>query len=195
MSEQVINTFTFTFNKEKDISTQPYADFQRIASSVQSLSRVRLFVTPWIAARQASLSIINSWSSLRLMSIESVMPSSHLILCCPLLLLPPIPPSIRVFSSESTLRMKWPKYWSFSFSIIHVFKKIRDTKGTFHAKMDTIKDRNGLDLTEAEDRRGGKNIQTNYTQKICMTQITMMVWSLTFLECEVKWALRSITKN
>ena len=85
-------------------------------SSVQSLSRVRLFATPWIAAYQASLSITNSRSSLKL-SIESVMPSSHLILCCPLLLLPPIPPSIRVFSNESTLRMRWPKYWSFSFSI------------------------------------------------------------------------------
>ena len=87
-------------------------------SSVQPLSRVRLFATPRTAARQASLSISNSRSSLRLMSIESVMPSSHLILCHPLLFLPPIPPSIRVFSSESTLRMKWPKYWSFSFSII-----------------------------------------------------------------------------
>ena len=87
-------------------------------SSVQSLSRVRLFATPWFAARQASLSITNSQSSLRLMSIESVMPSSHLILCRPLLLLPPIPPSIRDFSNESTLCMKWPKYWSFSFSII-----------------------------------------------------------------------------
>ena len=87
-------------------------------SSVQSLSRVQLFATTWIAARQASLSITNSQSSLKLTSIESVMPSSHLILCCPLLLLPPIPPSIRVFSNESTLRMRWPKYWSFSFSII-----------------------------------------------------------------------------
>ena len=86
--------------------------------SVQSLSRVQLFVTPWIAAHQASLSITNSRSSLRLMSIESVMPSSHLILCRPLLLLPPIPPSIRVFSNESTLFMRWPKYWSFSLSII-----------------------------------------------------------------------------
>ena len=82
-------------------------------SSVQSLSRVRLFATPCIAARQASLSITNSWSSLRLTSIESVMPSSHLILCCPLLLLHPNPPSIRVFSNESTLRMR-----SFSLSII-----------------------------------------------------------------------------
>ena len=92
-------------------------------SSVQSLSRVRLFSTPWIAARQASLSITNSWSSLRLTSIESVMPSSHLILWRPLLLLSPIPPSIRVFSNESTLRMRWPKYWNFSFSIIP-FKEI-----------------------------------------------------------------------
>ena len=87
-------------------------------SSVQSLSRVQVFATPWTAARQASLSITNSRSSLRLTSIESVMPSSHLILCRPLLLLPPLAPSIRVFSSESTLCMRWPKYWSFSFSII-----------------------------------------------------------------------------
>ena len=86
-------------------------------SSVQSLSHVRLFGTPWIAARQASLSITNSWSSPKLMSIESVMPFSHLILGSHLLLLPPIPPSIRVFSNESTLRMRWPKFWSFSFSI------------------------------------------------------------------------------
>ena len=85
--------------------------------SVQSLSCVRLFATPWIIARQASLSITISQSSLRLTSIESVMPSSHLILCRPLLLLPPILPSITVFSNESTLRMRWPKYWSFSFSI------------------------------------------------------------------------------
>ena len=83
-----------------------------------SCSVVSDSATPWIAARQASLFITNSRSSLRLKSIESVMPSSHLILCRPLLLLPPIPPSIRVFSNESTLRMKWTKYWSFSFSII-----------------------------------------------------------------------------
>ena len=87
-------------------------------SSVQLLSRVQLFATPWITARQASLSITNSRNSLRLTSIVSVMPYSHLILCHPLLLLLPIPPSIRVFSSESTLRTSWPKYWSFSFSII-----------------------------------------------------------------------------
>ena len=89
-----------------------------VSQSVQSLSRVRLFATPWITVCQASLSITNSRSSLKLTSIESVMPSSHLILCHPLLLLPPIPPTIRVFSSESTLHMRWPKYWSFSFSII-----------------------------------------------------------------------------
>ena len=94
-----------------------HSKYLRYFSSVQSLSRVQLFVTPWVAARQASLSITNSLSLLKLMSIESVMPSSHLILCQPLLLLPPIPPSNRVFSNESALRMRWPKYWSFSFSI------------------------------------------------------------------------------
>ena len=87
-------------------------------SSVQTLSHVRLYMTPWIAACQAFLSITNSLSSPRLTSIESVMPSSHLILCHPLLLLPQIPPSIRVFSNEPTHRMRWPKYWRFSFSII-----------------------------------------------------------------------------
>ena len=92
-------------------------DMQSVSQSVQSLSRVRLFATPWITARQASLSITNSWSSLKLMSIESVMPSNHLVLCRPLLLLPLIPPSIRVFSTESTLYVRWPKYWRFSFSI------------------------------------------------------------------------------
>ena len=87
-------------------------------SSVQSLSHVRCFVTPWIAARQASLSKTNSRSPPKLMPIESVMPSNHLILCRPLLFLPSIFPSIRVFSNESTLHKRWPKYWSFSFSII-----------------------------------------------------------------------------
>ena len=86
-------------------------------SSVQSLSHVQLFATPWTAARQASLSTTNSWSPPKPMSIESVMPSNHLILCCPLLLLPSIFPSIRVFSNESALRVRWPKYWSFSFNI------------------------------------------------------------------------------
>ena len=88
-------------------------------SSVQAFSRVWLFATPWTAALQASLSITNSWSLLKLMSMESLMPSNHLILCCPLLLPPSIYPSIRVFSIESILHIRWPKYWSFSFSISH----------------------------------------------------------------------------
>ena len=86
-------------------------------SSVQSLSRVQLFASPWTVARQASQPIANSQSLLKLMSIESVMPSNHLILCCPLLLPPSVFPSIRVFSNESVLSIRWPKYWSFSFSI------------------------------------------------------------------------------
>ena len=86
-------------------------------SSVQLLSRIRLFVTPWTPARQACLSITNSWSLLKLMSIEPVMPSNHLILCRPLLLPPSIFPSIRVFLNESVLCIRWPKYWSFSFTI------------------------------------------------------------------------------
>ena len=105
-----INTWKQYHIKAKAISVQ--------FSSIQSLSRLQLFATPWISACQASLSITNSQSSLRLASIESMMPSSHLILCHPLLFLPPIPPSIKVFSNESTLLMRWPKYWSFSFSII-----------------------------------------------------------------------------
>ena len=86
-------------------------------SLIQLLSRVPLFATPWTAVLQASLSITNSWSLLKLMSIESAKPSSHLIFCRPLLLLPPTPPSIRVFSNKAVLPMRWPKYWSFSFSI------------------------------------------------------------------------------
>ena len=103
-------------------------------SSVQSLSCVQLFATPWIAARQASLSITNSRSSLK--SIKSVMPSSHLILCHPLFLLPLIPPSIRVFSNEPTLRMRWPKYWSFSFSII----PSKEHPGLISFRMDWLED-------------------------------------------------------
>ena len=91
----------------------PYLGF----SSVLLLSRVWLFAIPWTAASQASLSITNSQSLLKLMSIQSAIPSNHFVLCRPLLLLPPISPSIRVFSNESTLRMRWPKYWSFSFCI------------------------------------------------------------------------------
>ena len=91
--------------------------FSHMSSVHQSLSRIRLFATPWTAAHQASLSITNSQSSPKLMSVESVMPSRHLILCHPLLLLPPIRLSIRVFYNESALHIKWPKYWSFSFNI------------------------------------------------------------------------------
>ena len=96
-------------------------------NSVQSLSHVRLFATPWITAPQASPSITNSRSSLKLTSIESVMPSSHLILCRPCLLMLPIPPSIRVFSNESTLCMRWPKYWSYFSALesFHIFRKAR----------------------------------------------------------------------
>ena len=111
-------------------------------SLVQSLSRVRLFATPWIAACQASLSITSSRSSLKLMSIESVMSSSHLILCRPLLLLPPTPPSFRVFSNESTLRMRWPKYWSFSLKLkLHSFQNIipsKEISGLISFRMDWL---------------------------------------------------------
>ena len=106
----------------------------QIRSDQISCSVVSDSVTPWIAAHQASLSITNCQSSLRLTSIESVMPSSHLILCRPLLLLPPIPPSIRVFSNESTLLMRWPKYWSFSFSII----SSKETPGPISPRMDWL---------------------------------------------------------
>ena len=105
-----------------------------VSQSAQSISSIWLFATPWIAACQASLSITISRSSLRLTSIESVMPSSHLILCRPLLLLPSIPPSIRVFSSESTLLMRWPKHWSFSFIII----PSKDIPGLISFRMDWL---------------------------------------------------------
>ena len=113
-SKKIIQMNIFTKWKQTQRQKTPH---KLMVHSVQSLSHVRLFETPWIAARQASPSVINSQSLRKLMSIESVMPSSHFILCCPLLLLPPIPPSIRVFSNESTLHMRWPKYWSFGFSI------------------------------------------------------------------------------
>ena len=103
-------------------------------SSVQSLSHVQLPVTPWTAARQAFLSITNSRNLLKLMSIVLVMPPNHLILCRPLLLLPPIPPSIRVFSNESALHIRWPKYWSFSFSI----SLSNEHSGLFFFRMDRL---------------------------------------------------------
>ena len=98
------------------------------------LSSVQIFENPWTTARQASLSITNSQSLLKLMSIESVMPSSHLILCCPLLFLPPVPPSIKVLSNESTLHIRWPKYWSFSFSII----PSKEIPGLISSRMDWL---------------------------------------------------------
>ena len=106
----------------------------KIISSVQSLSHVQLFSTPWTAARQASLSITSSRSLLKFMCIESVKPSSHLNLCHPLLLLPPIPPSIRVFSNELALHIRWPKYWSFSFSI----RRSNEHPGLISFRMDWL---------------------------------------------------------
>ena len=108
---------SFSFSAKWTSYTCTYILFSLSFSSVQSLSHVRLFATPWTTARQASLSITNSWSPPKPMCIESVMPSNPLILCHSLLLLPSIFPSIRVFSNESALRIKWEKYWSFSFSI------------------------------------------------------------------------------
>ena len=110
-----IQPITCSLSRVSECST--YIQWNIQFSSVQALSRVQLFLTPWTAAWQASLSITNPRSPPKLMSIESVMPSSHLILCHPLLLLPPISPSISFFSNESALRIRWPKYWSFSFSI------------------------------------------------------------------------------
>ena len=133
-------------------------------SSVQSLSRVWLFATPWIAARQASLSITNSRSSLRLTSIELVMISSHLILCRPLLLLPLIPPSIRVFSNESTLGMRWPKYWSFSFSII----PSKQIPGLISFRMDW------LDLLAVQGRDSQKSSPTPQLKSINSLALSLL---------------------
>ena len=116
-SAKVVILFTIFLNYLENYNVFQMSTHIHQFSSVQLLSRVRLFVIPWTTARQASLSITNSWSSLKPMSIESVMPCSHLILCRPLLLLPSYFPSIRVFSNESVLRIRWPTYWSFSFSI------------------------------------------------------------------------------
>ena len=115
--EKFITLDAYIIKEEKSFRINNLIFYLRTVSSVQVLSHVQLFVTLWTAAHQASLSITNSWSTPKPMSIESVMPSNHLILCHPLLLLPSIFPSIRVFSSDSTLRIRWPKYWSFSFNI------------------------------------------------------------------------------
>ena len=119
INAQLIYMFKFKSNHYKKCNQHCLAKQKEASvqfSSVQSLSRVQLFATPWTAARQACQSIINSRSLLKFMSVESVMPSNHLILCHPLLLPPSIFPSIRVFSNESALHIRWPKYWSFSFS-------------------------------------------------------------------------------
>ena len=113
----LINFFKLKYSCFMMLLVSAIQQSESAISSVQSLSHVRIFETPWTAARQAFLSITNSRNLLKLMSIKSVMPSNHLILCCPLLLPPSIFPSISVFSNESVLHIRWPKYWSFSFSI------------------------------------------------------------------------------
>ena len=161
-------------------------------SLVQSLSHVRLFATPWSAARQASLAVTISQSSLKLKSIQSVMPSSHLILCRPLLLLPPIPPSIRAFSNQSTLHMRWPKYWSFSFSII----PSKEHPGLIFFKMDW------LDLLAVQGTL--KSLLQHHSSKAsilqCSAFFTVMgsqrvghTWAteLNWTEC-VQWILKAI---
>ena len=149
--------------------------------SDQSLSCVWLFATPWIAALQASLAIINSQSSLRLTSMESVMPSSHLILCRPLLLLPPIPPSIRVFTNESTLRMRWPKYWSFSFSIIHS----KEIPGLISFRMDCL---DLLNLQSVSWLYLGKKLLTQFSLRLTFALIQFQTFNLFVVSC-VKFSM------
>ena len=144
-------------------------------SSVQSLSRVQLFATPWTAACQASLSITNSWSLLKLMSSQSVMPSSHCILCHPLLLLPPIPPSIRVFSNESTLRMRWPKDWSFSFSII----PSKEHPGLISFRMDW------LDLPAVQGTL--KSLLQHHSSKASISSALSFLYSATLTSIHDYW--------
>ena len=144
--------------------------------SVQLLSRVRLFVTPWTAACQASLSITNSWSLLKLMSIESVMSSNHLTLCHALLLLPSIFPSMRIFSNESVLPIRWPKYWSFSFSI----SPSNEHPGLMSFRMDW------LDLLAV--RRTLKGLLQHYSSKPFILQhsaffIVQYIYAYTYILC------------
>ena len=168
---------TFFFCHLYYLSRKKKEQISYISSVHQSLSHIQLFTMTWIAACQASLSITISRSSLRLTSIESVMPSNHLILSHPLLLLPTIPPSVRVFSNESTLNAEFKRrarrdkkaFFSDQCKEIEennrmgktrdLFKKIRDAKGTFHAKMGSIKDRSGINLTEAEDLKKRWQVQ------------------------------------
>ena len=131
-------------------------------SSVQLLSHVQLFATPCTAARQASLSITNSRNPPKPMSIESVMLSNHIILCCPLLLLPSIFPSIRVFSNESILRIKWPKYWSLSFSISSSPKSLAPWKESYNQPRQQIKKQRHYFVTNGPSNQGYGFFQWSY---------------------------------
>ena len=144
-------------------------------SSVQSLSRVWLFATPWTAARQVSLSIINSWSLRKLMSIELVMPSNHLILCHPLFLLPSILPSIRVFSIESVLHIRWPKYWSFSFNI----NLSNEHSGLISFRMDW------LDLCAVQGTL--KSLLQHHSSKASIFQCSSFLYSPTLTSIHDYW--------
>ena len=150
--------------------------FSLSVSQLSQDSHVWLFATPWIATRQASLSITNSRSSLRLMSIESVMPSSHLILCRPLLLLPTIPPSIRVFSNESTPHMRWPKYWSFSFSI----NPSKEHSGLISFRMDW------LDLLAVQGTL--KSLLQHHSSKASILQHSAFLWSNFHINTSVQFS-------
>ena len=141
---------------------------------ILQLSHVRLFVIPWTAVHQASLSITNSWSLLRLMSIESVMPSNHLILGCPLLLPPSIFPSIRVFSNESALRIRWPEYWSFSFSI----SPSNEYSGLISSRMDRF------DLLAVQ--RTLKSLLQHHSSKASILQLSFL-YSLTVTSIHDYW--------
>ena len=156
----------------KKVQRERISELLEEFSSVQSLSRVWLFAIPWTAAHQASLSITNSQSLLKLMSIESGVPSNHLILCCPLLLLPSIFPSIRVFSNESTLRMRWPKYWSFSFNI----SPSNEHPGLTSFRM------NWLDLLAVQGTL--KSLIQHYSSK---ASILLRSAFLTFLKSHTEW--------
>ena len=152
---------------------------QKIRSD-QSISRVRLLATPWIAARQASLSNTNSRFSLRLTSIDSVMPSSHLILCRPLFLLTPIPSSIRVFSNESTLRMRWPKYCGFSFSII----PSKEIPGLISFRMDW------LDLLAVQETLN--RLLQHHSSKASILQCSSFLHSPTLTSIHDHWKNHSL---
>ena len=149
-------------------------------SSVQTFSHVRLFVIPWIIARQDSLSISNYRSLLKLMPVKSVMPSSHLILCHPLLILPPIPPSIRVFSNESTLHMKWPKYWSFSFSI----SPSNEHPGLISFRMDW------LDLLAVQGTL--KSLLQHHSSKASIFLVLCFLYSPTLTSIHDHWKIHSL---